>query len=493
MTTIPNINGVQIAAARLDRRAYAIGIGLAAGGLGALAGLLVVMLDPVLAFGAAFGLLAGLYILTNLDAALYAIVGMVALLPFGTFPFRLGFTPTLLDGAMGAFILVYLLQWMTSGRREGFRLTPAHIGIALYAAWLIASFLFGLRNAPPNATTARQFAETILSIGLTFILVDHVRTPRALRRLMTVILIAAGAQALIALTLYGLNDATAERTLIRLARIGYPNGGVIRYIEDNPANDERAIGTYVDPNVLGGFLAMCASLAAAQLLARRPLLPRAIVFGLLIVLGGALFLTYSRAAMLAFGCGVIFIGLFKGYRWYLLAIVAAAIAILVLPQTRDYAERLIDAFTAGDLATQMRIGEYTDSLRLIARYPITGVGFTGSPDVDLYTDVASMYLIMGNQIGIVGVVIFAAAMLGVFAYGVRAWNAASADAMLRAVFIGAHAALITVLINGTTDHYYFRLDFHASITMFWLIVSLALMSSRLALQSAGDPANIKRA
>ncbi len=100
-------------------------------------------------------------------------------------------------------------------------------------------------------------------------------------------------------------DATAERTLIRLARIGYPNGGVIRYINDNPAEAERAIGTWVDPNALGGFLAVTAAMIAPQLFARKPVLRwRWLAWGVLGAVGLALLLTHSRASMLAFALSV---------------------------------------------------------------------------------------------------------------------------------------------------------------------------------------------
>jgi hypothetical protein len=477
------LNPLQTWIAGLDRRFYALLIGVTLGMIGGAIGLLAGVFDPLIAVGAVIGALIGLYVITNVNAALYAIIGALAFLPFGTFPFRLGFTPTLIDGAAGAFLFVYALQWATSARREFLRLTPAHAAIALYVAWLIISFALGLRIAAPTSTTLRQFGETLLIISLSFVLVDLIRTPDALRRLMRIVILAAALQAVIALILYALPDASAERTLIRLARLGYPNGGVIRYIEDNPLNDERAIGTFVDPNVLGGFLAICASLTAPQLFARRPLLPRALIWTIMAVIGGALFLTYSRAAMLAFGVGLVFIASFKGYRKLFALMIAAAGLALILPQTQGYIERLFDAFRAGDLATQMRIGEYGDALRLIQRYPITGVGFTGTPDVDLYVDVASMYLIMANQIGLVGVTLFAAAMISIFVYGARAWRHVRDDHAMRAVFIGAHAALITVLVNGTTDHYFFRLDFQGSITAFWLTVSLALAASRIALHS----------
>ena len=198
------------------------------------------------------------------------------------------------------------------------------------------------------------------------------------------------------------------------------------------------------------------------------------------------FLSYSRASMLALALSVGFISLFRGYRKFLALIVLGLIAILLLPQTRDYVVRFIEAFTGGDLSTQMRLGEYGDALRLIRQYPVTGVGFTGTPSIDLYTNAASMYLIMANQIGLVGVGIFASTMLAIFAYGWRAWKRVQANVELRSILLGYHAALLAALLNGAADLYFFRLDFQGSITLFWLTAALALASSRLVMEEANQ-------
>jgi O-antigen ligase len=298
-----------------------------------------------------------------------------------------------------------------------------------------------------------------------------------------VVILAVGLQAVIVLVLYALPNNIAERLLITLVRIGYPGSGVIRYIESNPALAERAIGTWVDPNTLGGALAICATMIAPQVFAQKPVLRyrwlTVIILGLVIV---GLFLTYSRTSMAAFGIGLFLIALAK-YRRFIPYMALAAALVLLLPQAQAYVERFIDAFTAGDLATQMRIGEYTDSLRLISQYPIFGVGFTGTPEIGLYTNVASMYLIMANQIGLVGVALYSVAMMGVLVYGFIAWRSAKHDPLLASIHLGYHCALVAALINGIGDLYYFRIDFQASITLFWLTVALCLASSRLVLAS----------
>jgi polysaccharide biosynthesis protein PslJ len=467
---------------RINRYSYSALIGVLIGVAGGVIGLALALAGPVVTLAVVFGILAGLYILSNVSAALYGVIIVAALLPFGTLPFKVAITPTLLDMALGAFLLVYMTQWMT-GRRQGLRLTPVHALVGLYTLWLLLAFALGLRYTPPTSAILRQFAETLLSIGLVFILVDLLREPPALRRLVLVVMIAVGIQGLVAIVLYILPDTASEQILIRLARIGYPDGGVIRYIEDNPANAERAIGTWVDPNALGGILAISATIFAPQVFARKPVLAyRWLSFAVLGVVTLALLLTFSRASMLAFALSLCFIGFFPGYRRYLGLVAVGGTVLLALPQTRTYIERFSQAFTGTDLATQMRLGEYGDSLELISRYPIEGVGFTGTPDIDVYSNAASLYLIMANQIGLVGLGLFLLMIVGVFIYGWYARRLARDNIELESIHLGYHAALVAALINATADLYFFRLDFQASITSFWLVVALAIASSRLVLE-----------
>lgn len=474
-------NALQIWVARLDRRLYGVFIGLALGLIAGVVGLMLVILGPTLTFAGVMGLLLGLYVLTDVEVALYGAIGTMVLLPFGTLPVRVGFTPTLLDMALGAFVLVYLFQWMT-GRRSNLQLTFVHAFIGLYVMWLIFAFVLGLRYGSPTSTNIRQFAEMLLAISMTVILVDLLRDARALRRLVLVIMVFVGVQSVLAIFLWALPDMTAENLLVRLSVIGYPDGGVIRYIEANPELGERAIGTWVDPNTLGGILAVGAALIAPQIFARRPVLRArrvtVVVFGVTVF---ALFLSASRASFLALGVGLLVIAIAR-YRRFLPLLIVGGAASLVLPQVQRYVDRLLQAFQGADLATQMRIGEWTDSLNLIGQYPLTGIGFTGTPSANLYTDVANMYLIMANQIGLTGVVLFLIAMLSVFVYGLRAWQYAKDDEALDSIHLGYHVALLTALVNAVADLYYFRLDFQSAITWFWLTVALALASSRLILQ-----------
>lgn len=479
-------NELQTWIAQLNRRTYAIGVGLCIGIVGTTIGLMIALLGPWLTLATIAGILIGLYIVTDVNVALYVVIGTLILLPFGTFPVKIAITPTLLDLAMAGFLLVYLFQWMT-GRRQQLRLTPIHALVLAYIMWLLLTFSLGLRYAMPTSANIRQFAETLLSIGMVFILSDLLRDPKMLRRLILVILLAIGAQAVISIGLYIAPDTLAENILVRLSRIGYPDGGVIRYIEDNPALGERAIGTWVDPNALGGILAISAVMIAPQIVSKKPIIPyRWLTFAIFGAVGLALFLSSSRASFLAFGIGLLVIAVVR-YRRVIPVMILGGMLFLLLPQTQNYIDRLFQAFQGADLATQMRIGEWTDSLTLIGRYPVFGVGFTGTPEIDIYTDVANMYLIMANQIGLAGVAVFLITMLGIFAYGIHAWQYAKNDPDFASIHLGYHAALFTALVNAVADLYFFRLDFQSSITWFWLIVALCLASSRLVLENVDKP------
>jgi O-antigen ligase len=462
----------------LDRRVYALLIGLVIGVCGGLIGLSMALLGAIPTFAIIFGLMIGLYVLTDVQSALFGAIASMVLLPFGTLPFNVGVTPTFLDMALVAFLLVYAMQWMTGGRGR-MRFATPQVGISVYVMWLIFAFLLGFQYANPTSTVLRRFGEMLLAIGLVFILVDLIRDVATLRRLVLVIMLCIGVQATMALALFLLNDATTENLLVRLSRIGYPNGGVIRYIEDNPLLGERAIGTWVDPNALGGLLAVSAILIAPQLFAQRPVLTsRWLAWGIFGVVALALYLTNSRASFLALALGLVVI-VFLRYRQYIPYLVCGSLLFLLLPQTQNYIDRILQAFQGADLSTQMRIGEWTDALELIQRYPLTGIGFTGTPFRNVYTDVANMYLIMANQIGITGVVLFLLAMGGVFVYGYRAWQNSQHNPDLEAIHLGLHLALMTALINAIADLYYFRLDFQSSITWFWLIVALCVACARI--------------
>ncbi|HXV98921.1 MAG TPA: O-antigen ligase family protein, partial [Anaerolineae bacterium] len=212
--------------------------------------------------------------------------------------------------------------------------------------------------------------------------------------------------------------------------------------------------------------------------ARRPLLPRwltVVVIGLLFV---CLILTFSRGAMFGLAAGLGFVAAAR-YRRLLPYMIVAGLLILLLPVTQGYVLRFVEGIQGQDLATQMRFGEYRDALRLIQRYPLFGVGFAGTPDIDIYLGVANVYLTIAQVMGLVGLAAFFVVMAVVFGYAFfnRQWF--RGEEQTDAVWLGSHAALVGGLAAGLFDHYLFNLEFHHAVMAFWLFVGLATAATRL--------------
>jgi O-antigen ligase len=407
------------------------------------------------------------------------IIAIITLLPFGGLPFKIVFTPTFLDLALLAVLTVYLFQWMT-GRRRRLATTPAHAPITLFWMLAVFSFVAGMNNGPLTTNLLRQFGELLLGTGFTFIIVDYVDSREKLGQLVAVILICGTAAAALGLLLYFLPETLSERLLSALRVFNYPSGGVLRYVEDDPAQSLRAISTSVDPNVLGGLLAMIGGLLAPQLLTPGPgLRSRWLTYSAFGLVLACLVLTFSRGAMAALAVALAGVALAR-YRRMLWILVVVALVIFFLPVTQEYVAHFVEGVQGQDLATQMRFGEYKDVFILIRRYPWLGVGFAGAPEIDIYLGVSNAYLLITSEMGLVGLAAFLLAVGTVLVWGYGNRRRVYADKSLTALWLGAHAGLAAALAVGVVDHYFFNLDFPHASTFFWIFVGLCLSATRLA-------------
>jgi O-antigen ligase len=109
---------------------------------------------------------------------------------------------------------------------------------------------------------------------------------------------------------------------------------------------------------------------------------------------------------------------------------------------------------------------------------LLGVGFTGAPDVDLYVGVSSMYLLITQQMGLLGLGAFALLAITLFVGAARAWPRVRTDERAAAIFLGAHAAVAGALFTGIFDHYFFNIDFHNAVMWLCAIFALAAASQR---------------
>lgn len=461
-----------------DRRLALAAIVAVAVAAGLLAGAYVALLSPIYAVAGAVVIAGGLLMLRDTQWGLIAIIGLICLLPFGALPFKLGFTPTFLDLALLATYFVWVLR-IATGKTGSFFGTALGLPIVVFMLLACASFVAGLAHASLTSYILRHFVEILLSIGLFFVIVNCVQTKRQLRIMVTAIMLAGFGAALIGVFLYFIPSDWSIRLLSALGRVGYPTGsGVLRYVEDNPDLALRAISTSTDPNVLGGLLILITTLTAAQAFAREPILPRPVIAGMVLVDALALYLTYSRGAMAGLAAGLGLLALVK-YRKLIPIMLLGAGLVLLLPQAQDYVQRFVEGLQLQDLATLMRLGEYKDALILIGRHPWIGVGFAGTPESSLYIGVSMVYLLIAEEMGLIGLAVFLLIVGLVFRQVWRAWPQVQQKQGFEAILLGLSASIAGILVGGIFDHYFFNLNFPHSVSIFWIYLGLAMVAVRL--------------
>ncbi len=479
--------------------------------VGVVVGALLGSLGPVLALGLIGGLVAALLLLRSTEFGLMALLALICLLPYAAMPVDVGFKPTFIDLALLALFGVWLLRIVTGAQRGSDASAPSPLGgvahgiplgvpIFAFMTWTLITFVAGLAHAPLNATVLRRFSEVLLAVTLFFVVVSQVRHVGTLRRITAVIVLAGGASGFLGVLFYALPDSWTVSILSRLAVFNYPGGtGLLRYVEDDPSQPMRAIGTSTDPNALGGLLVLVTAVSAVQLFATRPVLPRRWLAPVTGLMGLCLLLTYSRGSMVGLVAGLGLAGLLR-YRKLLVLLAGMAILVLILPPTQAYVGRLIEGLQGQDLATQMRFGEYKDALVLIGRYPVLGVGFTGTPDIDLYLGVSDLYLLIAEQVGLVGLFLFGVVVASYFVTTLRAcrtcrWprgyspqpllhaqrtaQPVPPDGDLGGCLLAYQAALAGALVDGIFDHFFFNINFIHLVALFWIVMGLGVASARL--------------
>jgi len=446
--------------------------------IGLLTGALFGWLGPILALGAVGAVVVGLLMLRSIRWGLFALIGLICLLPYGAIPVDIGFRPTFIDLVLLALFGVWFVRMIT-GTQRTFETSALGTPLFAFLLWALVTFIAGLAHAPLSATVLRRFVEVLLAVSLFFLAVNQIRRSEALRQITAVMILSGGMAGFLGVLFYVLPGPLTVRILSKLAVFNYPAGaGILRFVEDDPSQPMRAIATSIDPNALGGLLVVVTAVAAVQLFADRPVWPRRLLAPLVGLMGLSLMLTFSRSAMVGLGVALSLAGVLR-YRKLLLLLLLALILVSLLPQTQVYVTRFVEGVRGQDLATQMRFGEYKDALILIGRYPVLGVGFSGTPDIDLYLGVSSLYLLIAEQMGLVGLVIFLVVVGTYFVVTVRAWRRSPRGSQVEGELVAYQAALTGALVAGFFDHFFFNINFVHLVALFWLVIGLGVAAARL--------------
>ncbi len=455
---------------------------LRVGALATLALLAGGLLGWEVVFGSPLHTVAGLLelalvaaILARPRVGLLAFVAVASILPFAVSPVKLfGFGPTLVDLILSSLLGGWLF-WAIC-RRKPILGSALAVPVLLYLGLALASFVIGLTYSI-SPERLRLFVKSINSTLLFFGVVNCVLDRDTLRQLMVAFMWSGAAAATIALVVLCLPQPTAVSLLSALGPLGYPTGpNVLRPIADTETL--RAIGTSIDPNVLGGLLMMVSAVLVGQLFSREPLLARRILLPMAAVVVAALLLTYSRSALGGLVVGATLVGIHRDRR--LLLLLAAALLLLPLvPQGDIITGRLQSGLAFEDRAAAMRLDEYRNAINVIAAYPWFGIGFGESPSIDLHPGVSSIYLLLGQEMGLIGLASFLL-VLGVLALEIAIGLRAARDEEIRGMLVSLAAALLAAASAGLLDHYFVNIVFPHMVALFWLCIGMGMVAAKLA-------------
>jgi O-antigen ligase len=219
----------------------------------------------------------------------------------------------------------------------------------------------------------------------------------------------------------------------------------------------RLLSTWYDPNFLGGFLGLAAVIILSRVLVflrenklwdnKNIILLSCWITGLLIVFG-ALMLTYSRSALLAFLIGVTIVTILISRRTFILVLIILSLIIVSNPRLQTRIQGAIQV----DVTASLRIQSWLDTLDDIERNPIWGIGYntikyqTVLPsELNSASGRDSSLLTLWLTGGIIGLALF---LLIIVNSLLRAWQKISKPGLERVWGVSIIAGLTLILVHS---------------------------------------------
>lgn len=469
---------------RLDERRWIVQplvVALVAAAAGGLAGGIAIAQGLPLAAIVALAPAAVIVALRSVWMGLAAVLGVAYVLPFAVIPLGGPLTPTLFESAL-AFCLIIAVATFVLDRRQRVHTGWAESLVLVLVGVTAFAFILGFGRGY-TTQTLHDYGRFVLAIALFWVIRELMRDAASARLLLAMLLGGSAVAAAIGLALYAGGPSLTLRVLSRLIPYGYPSQEIVRFIEADPSRAMRAIGTGVDPNAFGGMMMIGFVLAASQVLSPNRAISNWLAVPAAGLSGLALLLTYSRGAWVGAAFGIAFVLLFRR-RWLIAPLAGAAAIAILLGLGSGFVTRLWQGFTLQDRATRLRLREYQNAWEIIQEHPWFGVGFGDAPSVDLQTGVSSVYLLIAERIGLVGLAVFLAIAAVIACRGLSqlpgktGWDVD--------ILLGFEAVLLALLAVAFVDHYFFNPEFSHMVALFWIIAGAIVAQSAVLAASSGS-------
>ncbi len=386
----------------------------------------------------------------------------------------------IVDGLILLALCITLLQWSPekSTQLKKYSVLFFSAGTVLLTGYL--SFLFA-DNKPMSAwwlwnlLLSMSFAATLILARVSW------------KRVAWSFVAAMTLQAILALVQWKL-QAVLGNTWLGIAE-QFPENRGVQVVSTLPYGRVlRPYGALPHPNILAGYLAigiffatnLMKRVSTSSLNKRETTLALTLLLGISLVLqSSALWMTMSRAAMLALGAVLLCIILWHAIerkrlsQTFVIALCSIGLPFLILTYAFPWyalprAEGLVARETAPaleQLSIEQRLSSMDAMFHAIKQTPLSGVGI-GNATVTQAEPVHNVFLLIFHETGIFG--LLSAALFGVSLLSVlwAQWHQSTAN---RIMVYTAGFTLSCLWIIGLFDHYLWSL--HAGSLLLWLCIS----------------------
>ncbi len=242
----------------------------------------------------------------------------------------------------------------------------------------------------------------------------------------------------------------------------------------------RVYSTFSNPNVLGEYLIVIASLAIGMLWKSDNVKLKLFYLAQVLIAIICLFMTNSRGSMVGLFIAIAIFIILAEKRLIIFGVVAMLALPFIMPQS--IWSRIMSIASMSDSSSLYRISIYKASINMIRDFVITGIG-VGSFNLvyPIYSFNAAyayhshnIFLQVFIEMGIIGFSVFVGIIILYIQkmyYGVR--NSLNKNRYIGAVILGG---FVGFLIQGFADYLWFD---YRIILLFWMIVGLGIATVKI--------------
>ncbi len=287
------------------------------------------------------------------------------------------------------------------------------------------------------------------------------------------------------ITLAMVRGESARRRVAWAVVLGMVLESVITISLGRNGSGARAIGSIGQSNELGTYLAVYAVIAFAMMLGTRNAFGKLLLLSSFVAGSIGVMLSLSRGAMLSLIAGVMLVAL-RGSR--LLLVLCLGMLVTSPLWAPDYViDRVLESRQVEegsdeatiDSAAEARVQTWSAIMEVVRDHPLDGVGFAGLafvlPDVssELGLDEAkdsahNTYMRMLGEMGVLGVVVFALLLWGLWRLGDDAVRR-PASSFDRSLGLGLCAGVLAMAVSCAFGDRFFNVQLSAGL---WMIAGL---------------------